>query len=141
VRIPGIDPPVVADTSANEKPHVASAKRVVIVEDNEDGRQMLKALLRLHGHEVHEADDGLGGVAQVLRVRPDVAIVDIGLPGCDGYEVARRVRAAEDGAHIRLVALTGYGQRDARERAAAAGFDGYLVKPIEPDALAEILAD
>jgi signal transduction histidine kinase len=141
VRIPGIDPPVVADTSANEKPHVASAKRVVIVEDNEDGRQMLKALLRLHGHEVHEADDGLGGVAQVLRVRPDVAIVDIGLPGCDGYEVARRVRAAQDGAHIRLVALTGYGQRDARERAAAAGFDGYLVKPIEPDALAEILAD
>jgi CheY-like chemotaxis protein len=141
VRIPSIDPPVVADTPANETLQTTSPKRVVIVEDNEDGRRMLKALLRLHGHEVHEADDGLAGVAEVLRVRPDVAIVDIGLPGCDGYEVARRVRAAQDGARVRLVALTGYGQHDAREQAIAAGFDGYLVKPIEPDALAELLAD
>jgi signal transduction histidine kinase len=141
VRIPSIDPPTVADVALGERIAVTAPKRIVIVEDNADGRRMLKALLHLHGHDVHEADDGLTGVAEVLRLRPDVAIVDIGLPGCDGYEVARRIRAAGNGARVRLVALTGYGQEGARAEAIAAGFDQYLVKPVEADALAAILAD
>ena len=140
IRFPSIDPPAVAQAPGSGKLQMTSRKRVVVIEDNADGRRMLKTLLDLNGHEVHEADDGLAGVAEVLRVRPDVAIVDIGLPGCDGFEVARRIRAAENGKRTRLVALTGYGQEGARAQAIAAGFDGYLVKPIEPDALAEILA-
>src|SRR6266542_3281927 len=141
VRIPSIDPPTVAEFSPSQRLPAVSPKRVVIIEDNADGRRMLKALLHLQGHEVHEADDGLAGVAEVLRIQPDVAIVDIGLPGCDGYEVARRVRAAQNGVQARLVALTGYGQEGARAQAMAAGFDDYLVKPVEPEALAQILAD
>ena len=141
VRIPAIDPPVVADVPEHLRAPAAVPKTVVIVEDNADGRRMLKALLDLQGHDVHEADDGLAGVAEVLRVRPHVAIVDIGLPGCDGYEVARRVRAAQNGRRVRLVALSGYGQHDARARAIAAGFDAYLVKPIDAETLTEILAD
>jgi len=141
IRIPSIDAPHVADLASFEQLPTASPKRVVIVEDNADGRRMLKALLLLHGHDVHEAEDGLAGVAEVLRTQPDVAIIDIGLPGCDGFEVARRVRAERNGASVRLVALTGYGQEGARQQAIAAGFDDYLVKPVEPEALAAVLAD
>jgi len=114
--------------------------RILVVEDNDDGRETLAMMLRLNGHQVHEADSGPGGVASLETVHPDVAIVDIGLPGFDGYEVARRVRASPDTSGVRLVALTGYGQEDDRRNARAAGFDWFLVKPADMGAITEILA-
>jgi CheY-like chemotaxis protein len=111
----------------------------VVVEDNADAREMLRVALELGGHEVHEASDGPSGLATILRVQPDVALVDVGLPELDGYEVARQVRTAA-GATIHLVALTGYGQPDDRRRALDAGFDAHLVKPVDPMALQATIA-
>jgi signal transduction histidine kinase len=103
--------------------------RVLVVDDNEDGREMLRALCELGGHEVMEAADGHEGLARALADPPDIAFVDIGLPGIDGYEVARQVRARAR-RPIRLVALSGYGSAEHRERAFAAGFDDHIAKPI-----------
>jgi CheY-like chemotaxis protein len=111
----------------------------VIVEDNADSREMLRVTLELAGHEVQEAHDGPSGLTAILRLLPDVALVDVGLPEFDGYEVARRVRAAA-GTSIRLVALTGYGQAADRRQALEAGFDAHVVKPIDPDALQAAIA-
>ena len=111
-----------------------TARRILVVEDNADAREMLRIVLELAGHEVHEAVDGPSGLAMALDLRPDIALVDIGLPGFDGLEIARRVRIAV-GASIYLVALTGYGQPDDRRLALEAGFDAHLVKPVDPPAL------
>jgi signal transduction histidine kinase/ActR/RegA family two-component response regulator len=113
-------------------------RRVVVVEDNADAREMLRFALQLAGHEIHEAHDGPTGLAAIERVRPDVALVDIGLPDFDGYELARKTRVIV-GRALRLVALTGYGQPDDRRQALEAGFDVHLVKPVHPDALLDAL--
>jgi CheY-like chemotaxis protein len=110
------------------------SRRILVVEDNTDAREMLRHLLNLAGHEVHEAADGPAGLEAALRLRPDIALVDVGLPGFDGYQLARRVRGS-GGPSIYLVALTGYGQPDDRRQAMEAGFDAHLVKPVNPDAL------
>jgi PAS domain S-box-containing protein len=137
VRLPAVAAP--PETTAVTGPAVAGlAQRVLVIEDNDDAREMMRNLLRLLGHEVHEACDGASGVEQARRVRPDAALIDIGLPGIDGYEVARRIRADLPGA--RLVAVTGYGQPEDRERALAAGFDEHLVKPLDPEQLHRLLA-
>ncbi len=107
--------------------------RILIVDDNNDARQALVVLLELAGHELHEAADGLSGLETVLRVQPDIVFADIGLPGIDGFELARRIRA--DKAGPRLVALTGYDHPEQRRRGVEAGFDAYLVKPVEIEAL------
>jgi CheY-like chemotaxis protein len=112
---------------------------VLVVEDNSDAREMLKSLLLLAGHSVHEAEDGPGGVRVALEVEPEVALIDIGLPGCDGYEVATAIRDAL-GARIRLVALTGYGLPEDEQRARGAGFDEHIVKPVDEATLARVLA-
>jgi signal transduction histidine kinase len=130
-------------TAAQSQPASAAPGtplRILVVEDNVDGRETLAMMLRLSGHEVLEAESGPDGVALAGAENPDVAIVDIGLPGFDGYEVARRIRASAAGASIRLVALTGYGQEDDRRQATAAGFDWFLVKPADIAALMAILA-
>ena len=114
--------------------------RILIVEDNPDGRETLALMLGMEGHEVHAAEDGPSGVKEALEWTPDAAIVDIGLPGFDGYEVARRIRAAAKGFAIKLVALTGYGQEEDRRAAMAAGFDSFLVKPADFKAIHTILA-
>ncbi len=102
---------------------------VVLMEDNDDVRQSMQAMLELDGHGVATAADGSTGLAQLLAQRPDAAIVDIGLPGLDGFEVARRARAG--GYAGRMVAVTGYGQAHSRRDALKAGFDAYLVKPVD----------
>ncbi|NMM77739.1 hypothetical protein B2J89_13730 [Acidovorax sp. SRB_24] len=102
---------------------------VVLMEDNDDVRQSMQAMLELDGHGVATAADGRTGLAQLLAQRPDAAIVDIGLPGLDGFEVARRARAG--GYAGRMVAVTGYGQAHSRRDALKAGFDAYLVKPVD----------
>jgi CheY-like chemotaxis protein/nitrogen-specific signal transduction histidine kinase len=101
---------------------------VVLVEDNGDIRELFAELLRESGHAVTAAGDGPSGLQAVLSLQPDIAFVDVGLPGFDGYELARRARAS--GSHARLVALTGYGQKEDKSRAEEAGFDEHLVKPV-----------
>jgi CheY-like chemotaxis protein len=125
--------------NASDAPGTPPApRRVLVVEDNPDGRSTLQLLLYMLGHAVEVARDGLGGVERALIWRPDIAIVDIGLPVLDGYEMARRVREALAD-EILLAALTGYGQAEDLERAGAAGFDVYLVKPVDPDELSRLV--
>jgi signal transduction histidine kinase len=109
--------------------------RVLIVEDNDDARETLRILLELNGHHVELAPDGLTGLDLALRMQPDVALIDLGLPGLDGYDLARRVRAAPGGSAIRLIAVTGYSQPQDRRRAREAGFESFLVKPVDSHAL------
>jgi signal transduction histidine kinase/CheY-like chemotaxis protein len=133
VRLPSVSAPSVAEPrDALPRPKPID---VVVVEDNPDNRHLVGEMLRMRGHRVTETGDGISGVKAILAGRTDLAIVDIGLPGCDGYEVARRVRASSSGQAVRLVALTGYGRAEDRARALAAGFDLFLVKPFDIDAL------
>src|SRR5207247_9002872 len=113
--------------------------RTRVVEAAAAARARLLALLPLDRPEVVTAADGPAGVDAALRLRPDVALVDIGLPGLNGYEVARRIRATESGRAIKLIALTGYGQSEDMRMAREAGFDLHLVKPVEPRRLDEAL--
>jgi CheY-like chemotaxis protein len=94
----------------------------------------------LSGHKVYEAQDGPSGVNAAVAVRPHVALIDVGLPGFDGYEVAKRIRSVMPAHEVALIALTGYGQREHRQRARAAGFRAYLVKPVRPGQLAQEIA-
>jgi signal transduction histidine kinase/ActR/RegA family two-component response regulator len=114
-------------------PHLR--KRILLIEDNVDSRQMIAVLLRIQGHEVMEAGTGGEGVRQALSTRPDIAIVDIGLPDMDGYDVARAIRAADPRSRIRLVALTGYGMAGDIERAMQAGFAEHITKPVNMESL------
>jgi signal transduction histidine kinase len=125
-------PPV--DNATASKP-----RRVLIVEDNQDAQDALRCLLELWGHEVMVASDGVSGVQSTLTHRPDVALVDLGLPTIDGHEVARQVRSALGSASPLLIALTGYGAPEQRAQALAAGFDLHIVKPVDPDRLATLL--
>ncbi len=127
LRFPSRSPPLGAVSAASERARSDRPRRLLVVEDNVDARQTLRTLLETLGHEVHEAADGEAGVAAALERRPDLVFVDIGLPRLDGYEVARRLRAAKLAA--RLVALTGYGRDDDVQRAREAGFDEHLLKP------------
>jgi PAS domain S-box-containing protein len=115
-------------------------QRTLVVEDNDDAREMLRTLLQLDGHVVWEAANGIAGLAAALEHRPDVAVIDIGLPEMDGYEMARKLRASESLKHVKLIALTGYGQADDARRAHEAGFDLHVVKPVDPERLADALA-
>ena len=114
--------------------------RMLLIEDNPDIGETLRDLLQLLGHEVEWASDGLRGVQVALATQPEVALVDIGLPGIDGYEVARRVRASDQGKKLLLIALTGYGRPEDRRKSLEAGFDAHLVKPVDPDELAALIA-
>jgi CheY-like chemotaxis protein len=116
----------------------AVRRRVLIVEDNEDASEMLRMFLERQGHEVFVATDGLEGVEMASRIQPEVALIDLGLPNLDGLQVARRIRSQSTQPR-HLVALTGYGRPEDRQRALAAGFDAHLVKPIDPERLSELL--
>jgi PAS domain S-box-containing protein len=115
--------------------------RVMVVDDNVDAAQMLAALLEVQGHAVSVEYDARGALERARRERPDVLLLDIGLPDMDGYELARCLRAQPESAHATLVALTGYGQSQDRKEAEEAGFDHYLVKPADMDQVNEVLAE
>lgn len=117
-----------------------TAKRIIVVEDNVDFQELLAMSASSWGHVVECASDGEEGLNRILNEAPDLALVDIGLPGLDGYEVARRVRADPRGARVALVALTGYGSRDQKALALQSGFDCVLVKPVEPAHLQKVLS-
>ena len=118
-----------------------SGRRIAIVEDNADSREMLCELLTRAGFECHSADRGDAGLNLIREVRPDIAVVDVGLPGIDGLELARRVRSDATLSSTYLVALTGYGQATDRVTALNAGFDEHVVKPVRADQLVRMLAD
>ena len=140
VVLPRIEPQAAAAEPPPANPLTVRRLRVLVVEDNADGRETLKTILTLYGHEVYEAADGLSGAELAISICPDIALIDIGLPGIDGYEVARRVRASPGARQMKLVAFTGYGQEEDLQRARLAGFDACLVKPLELGALERILA-
>ena len=148
VRLPATAAPVVDITSAETagnglhgNPSFA-ARRVLLVDDNHDSREMYRAVLRAHGHEVREAANGERALALIGEEPLDVAFIDIGLPGgMDGYELARRIRKHPLGQRVRLVALTGYGFPEDRAQSLQAGFACHLVKPVDADTLQRELLD
>jgi PAS domain S-box-containing protein len=115
-------------------------RRILVVDDNRDAADALAMMLKLSGNDVEVAYDGLSALSIAQSFRPDVAVLDIGLPGMDGYEVARRLRARPETGAALIVAVTGYGQNEDRDRSRAAGFDHHLVKPLESAALLNLLA-
>jgi CheY-like chemotaxis protein/two-component sensor histidine kinase len=136
VRLPAIEAPLDAPRTAVDRP--APARDILIVEDNVDARETLRQLLELQGHRVRVAADGAAAIVAVQAAAPDVALIDVGLPGMDGYEVARRIRA-DANRHVVLIALTGYGLAEDRRRSTAAGFDLHLVKPLDGEKLESAL--
>ena len=141
VRLPLAAPPDAAEPAP--APAAASAvvpRRILVVDDNRDAVESLSLLLEIDGHTVLAAYDGQEAVASAAAHRPDVVLLDIGLPELNGYEVAQMIRAEPWGAQVLLVALTGWGQDEDRRKSQQAGFDAHLVKPVEYQALAELLA-
>jgi signal transduction histidine kinase len=125
-------------TNAEEAPR--NQRRILVADDNNDALESLATLLQLSGHEVYTAANGAVALESAEQHRPEVALLDIGMPKLDGYEVARRIRAQPWGRRITLVALTGWGQDSDRRRSQEAGFDSHLVKPLDLDKLTELLA-
>lgn len=116
---------------------------MLVVDDNDDIRESLKTLLGMWGHEVSLAATGEEAIELALHQRPDVALVDIGLPGLSGYDVAQQIRRASAAwsSSIKLVAITGYGQPSDRERALASGFDRHMMKPVDPAQLEKVFSE
>ena len=131
------------DAAAGEAPGSetrAPVRTIVLVEDQPDARRMMQLLLETGDRQVLTADNGLEGAELIERHRPDLAIVDLGLPVMSGYDLARRIRASRDHDGTRLVALSGYGQDSDVQAALEAGFDEHLTKPPDPEQLEQVLA-
>jgi signal transduction histidine kinase len=128
----------VVGAAAPEPPTVTRSRHVLVVEDNRDAREMLRAILELQGHVVTDTGDGVAAVRMATELAPEVVILDIGLPGVDGFETARRIRRRL-GDTVRLIAVSGYGDEEARRRGREAGFHAHLVKPVSPETLIQAL--
>ena len=140
VRLPLLLEPLAEQASAPvEAEPPAQSRRILVVDDNSDSAVSLAMLLEITGNETHTAHDGLEAIAAIERHRPDVVLLDIGLPKLNGHEVCRHVRAQPWGRDITIIALTGWGQDDDRRKSREAGFDGHLVKPVDYGALKELL--
>jgi CheY-like chemotaxis protein len=130
-------PQSIANTAAATRANVR--RRILIADDNRDSAETLAALLRMEGHEVKAVHDGPVALSAFGELKPDVALLDIGMPGLTGYEVARKMRQSSGGAALTLIAITGWGQDVDKERAHAAGFDHHLTKPVDPQRLVDLL--
>jgi CheY-like chemotaxis protein/nitrogen-specific signal transduction histidine kinase len=139
VRLPSVARPATLPALSIRTTPVAN-RRVLLIDDNADMRRMLATCLSLQGHDVREAGDGMAAVQLATEIAPDVVIIDIGLPEIDGYEVARRLRANAATRGICLVALTGYGQQEDKQKALDAGFDDHLTKPVDAGTLEKVIA-
>lgn len=140
IRLPSIIPPraEVLSPAAQPKP---IPRRVLLIEDNRDARETFRMMLELAGHQVLEAEEGCQGLELLKTELPDIAVIDVGLPGMDGYQIASSFRKEPTSNQVMLVALTGYGTPEARERSRAAGFDHHLIKPIDPDVLRDLMVE
>jgi signal transduction histidine kinase/CheY-like chemotaxis protein len=136
IRLPLAEPPATAPPVVTPQPH--TSQRVLIVDDNRDAADSLAMLLRLEGRETLSAYSGEEALRALRPFNPQLVLLDIGLPGLDGYEVARRLKAIAPALHV--IALSGYAQLEDRQRSAAAGFDAHLVKPVDLEALKRALA-
>jgi CheY-like chemotaxis protein len=141
VRLPNMVTGVIVDKGSRgfSGGHAAPNKRILLADDNRDAAESLAIILRLEGHEVDLAHDGVAALRAFEKRRPDVALLDIGMPEANGYEVARRIRGAPDGADVLLIAITGWAQDADRAKSRAAGFDHHLTKPVEPGTLIGLL--
>jgi PAS domain S-box-containing protein len=141
VRVPVLSdtPKTLAQPAAVEL-MPATCRRVLIVDDSEDSAESLAMLLQMAGHDTHKAYDGYSAMEAAGRLRPDAVLLDIGLPGLNGYEVCRGIRKEPWGRELLLVALTGWGQEEDRQRSRDAGFDVHLVKPVDHEVLLKLLA-
>jgi two-component system CheB/CheR fusion protein len=141
IRLPTIPTPATAGRSPDRNGTNGAARRLtmLLVDDNVDGAESLATLLRLVGHEVRVAHDGPAGIEAAAGWRPDVVVLDIGLPGMSGYEVARHLRTRPETQDAVLVAATGYGRDEDRKRSREAGFDHHLVKPVDLATLRPLL--
>lgn len=138
VRLPLASPPKArSDLPASQQP--GAARRVLLVDDNIDGADALAAVLEAHGHQLATAYDPVEALRIAREFPADMAVLDLGLPGMDGYELARRLQEATAGAPPRFVALTGYGVPNDHQRSNAAGFSAHLVKPVDADQLLKLL--
>ena len=141
VRLPSDRSPALSEPAAMiARPDAGQPLRVLVIEDYDDSREALELCLRMLGHDVASTANGERGVELAAQWQPHVGLVDIGLPGLDGYEVARRIRGSAIGKQMRLFAITGYGEPHMKRRALDAGFDDCLVKPVDPDRLEGILS-
>jgi len=138
-------PPIVASPeparAAPAEPAAQRRRRLLIVEDNADAREGLQMLLTLAGHQVETSEDAASALEKLRAFQPEIALIDIGLPGVDGYALARMVRQTPEARTTCLVALTGYGQAEDRQMALAAGFDAHMTKPVDPEKLCAFLAE
>jgi PAS domain S-box-containing protein len=143
VRLPAVAAAAgIPSPNEHAKPAGKTASlRILVVDDNRDSAYSLAKLLRLMGHEARTAYDGQEGVAAAQEFQPDVTLLDIGLPGLNGYEACRRIREQPWGKTTTLIAVTGWGQADDRRSSREAGFDHHMTKPVDPDELLKLLAD
>ena len=141
VRLPVLSKPMLTVAASDSKEETASHRRILIVDDNRDSADSLSMLLDLTGNQTYMAHDGIEAIEAVEKYRPEVVLLDIGLPLIDGHEVCRRVREQPWGKDIVVIALTGWGQEDDRRKSEAAGFNGHLVKPVDYDKLLELLGE
>ena len=140
VQLPRCAPPEPAAVVPAATAPSPARRRILVVDDNRDAADSLALMLQLMGHETHTGHDGLEAVALAAAHRPEVVLLDIGMPNLDGYGAARRIRELPGAADIVLVALTGWGQEEDRRKSAAAGFNRHLVKPVDLAALQDVLA-
>jgi two-component system CheB/CheR fusion protein len=141
IRLPAAERPGSQGGAAGPAGLAGGQARVLVVDDNVDLARGLARLLKLLGHEVQMVHDGPSALEAARAFRPVVVLLDIGLPGLDGYEVARRLRREDWGRDAQIIAITGYGQEDDRRRSTEAGCDHHLVKPIDFKALVSVLAE
>jgi CheY-like chemotaxis protein len=120
---------------AGDGPNPAAPKRILVADDNRDGAETMGMLLKLSGHEVYLAHSGSEALEVARRERPDIVVLDIGMPDLNGYEVAERIRHEAWGERMKLIAVTGWGQAEDKRRALAAGFNHHLTKPVDPTEL------
>jgi PAS domain S-box-containing protein len=140
VHLPTRPPPdTPAAAPAPERDANQRSRTILVVDDNRDAAESLAMVLGVHGHRVETRNDGPSALAAVRELRPDVVVLDIGLPHMDGYEVARQLRAMPDAEEMLLIALTGYGQSEDKHRSLDAGFDYHLVKPVDPGVLQKLI--
>lgn len=127
------------DTAAPQESHTDRPLRVLVVDDNEDSAMSMALMLKILGHETQDAGDGLQAIEAANAFRPDLIIMDIGMPRLNGYEACRRIRSETWGQQMAIVALTGWGQAEDRKKSEESGFDGHLVKPVDMTALTSLL--
>jgi CheY-like chemotaxis protein/anti-sigma regulatory factor (Ser/Thr protein kinase) len=140
VRLPRLNLALAAPAAVQGIARAARPRSILVVDDNVDSASSIAMFLRLLGHEVETLSSGLALLERLAAgAPPEIVLLDIGLPGIDGYDVARLVREKPYGRTLRLYAMTGYGQDEDRDRALAAGFDAHLVKPVAPDVLAKLI--